>query len=283
MTTLTLDQARTIIYSAASSDEALSALREIGAEVLSYEYDAYSVQCDDFRSVTFTHSPHLNRFFVMVDGELVTPEQRKAFLESQQQPTDTVPAVSPVAEAHPVSSDQLANTIPQTTVQMLDCFRFIFGIDTANGHYQDILFDVIKSHLFSHAINFNDLTVYEIRILMVTADAIFDHLMSTDSTNLSFQPPELTAICPRCYNPQADNFYSPEQETGFIYCSKCGYDEPRDHIYTPVSDANPVFTCFCPACDYDLAKANKDPQSDFYHVTCSICSLDRDFDSVEKS
>ncbi len=50
-------------------------------------------------------------------------------------------------------------------------------------------------------------------------------------TNLSDQPPELTAICPRCDNPQADNFYSPEQETGFIYCPKCGYDAPRDNIY----------------------------------------------------
>ncbi|RVT44641.1 hypothetical protein EMM73_16035 [Rheinheimera sediminis] len=180
MNRLTLDQLQEIVYSATSSAKALFNLMQCGANVYNSAFrpEWYSVTVDG-HCVSFSDNPNDALFYVFFDHKMVTKEVRAQFLESQREKTFSVAAVEPV-EARPTSSDQLSDTIPQTTVQMLDCFRFIFGIDTANGHYQDILFDVMKSHLFSHAINFNDLTVYEIRILMMTADSIFDHLMSID-------------------------------------------------------------------------------------------------------
>jgi hypothetical protein len=179
MNRLTLDQLQEIVYSATSSAKALFNLMQCGANVYNSAFrpEWYSVTVDG-HCVSFSDNPNDALFYVFFDNKMVTTEVRAQFLESQRGKTFSVAAVEPV-EAHP-ATPHLCDTIPQTTVQMLDCFRFIFGIDTANGHYQDILFDVMKSHLFANSIIFNDLTVYEIRTLMMTADLIFDHLMSSN-------------------------------------------------------------------------------------------------------
>jgi len=96
MNTLTLDQARTIIYSAATADEALSALLEVGVQPVSYEPDAFSVYFG-LIFLSFTYSPHTKKLYVLENSELVTPEQRKAFLAQQQEPAVQVPATAPAA------------------------------------------------------------------------------------------------------------------------------------------------------------------------------------------
>ena len=145
------------------------------------ELTAICPRCDNPQADNF-YSPEQEISFIYCSKCGYDAPRDDIYLAPQQEPAVQVPAAAPAA-GH--LSTQLPDSIPQTTVQMLDCFRFIFGIDTANGHYQDILFDVMKSHLFSNSINFNDLTVYEIRALMMTADSIFDHLMSSDLSTKS--------------------------------------------------------------------------------------------------
>jgi hypothetical protein len=114
MTNLTLDLAKTIVYSALSSDDAVFKLQQAGFHVKKPRGNK-SINIVDFGGPDFiAFSPVYlseNKINVTVCGESVTPSERKAFLESQHQNTSAAPAneqtrpsvgtVACVAEARP--------------------------------------------------------------------------------------------------------------------------------------------------------------------------------------
>lgn len=96
MTTLTLDHAKSILFSSANAFAAFSALSEFSCEIkcIGTTHFLYI----DTHVIIFFDGPATDTLWIFIDDFLV---RQPNLLESQQQPTDTVPAVSPVAEARP--------------------------------------------------------------------------------------------------------------------------------------------------------------------------------------
>lgn len=98
MSNLTLDLAKTIVYSALSSHDAVTKLQQAGFQVSGpntdhkLSLDVYYVRFEDDSYISFSYIEPIDSFCVVVNHEEITPEQRKAFLESHQQNTSVVPA-----------------------------------------------------------------------------------------------------------------------------------------------------------------------------------------------
>jgi len=256
MTTLTLDQAKTIVFSASTADEALAHLRDAGCDVVAHGTDCYSVHCGHLDIISFTQLPHSKFMSVAVGVQFFSLEQRKAFLESQQQPTDTVPAVSPVAEARPELC--IACDHPRTKVQNGDEAAFYPTICPKCG----LDFD---RDVFDYSPESDDAC----QDLM----GFFTILGKVAKFDESWQRTFYENLLSNSYIPVASPFDASLRLVLTVI------SDTHDQLSTRPLEVN----CFCPACDYDLATATKDHEADFYHVTCSVCSLDRDFDSVELS
>lgn len=223
MTTLTLDQARTIIYSAATADEALEALRLIGVEASSYEHEAYSVDCGDLTFVSFTYSPHTKKLYVLEAGEFVTPEQRKAFLESQQQPTDTVPAVSTVAEARPESFVTSSHSPSESEWE--DISTNLFGFFTVLGYlpnrdetFQRVFYGYVCSALGPQK-----------NVFDASLRTLLDALTLTHD-RLSTRPLEASCFCPACDYDLAKATKDHDADFYHVTCSICSLDRDFDSV-----------------------------------------------------
>lgn len=198
----------------------------------------------------------LNGRFTVSCTECGYGQAEMKFLESQQQPTDTVPAVSPVAEARPELC--IACDHPRTKVQNGDEAAFYPTICPKCG----LDFD---RDVFDYSPESDD----------VCSDLMgfFTILGKVANFDESWQRTFYENLLSNSYIPVASPFDASLRLVLTVI------SDTHDQLSTRPLEVN----CFCPACDYDLATATKDHEADFYHVTCSVCSLDRDFDSVELS
>jgi hypothetical protein len=217
MTTLTLDQVQKIVYSATSSAKALFALHQAGASVYNSAFASewYSVKVDG-HCIAFSDNPKDALFYVFFDKKMVTKEVRKQFLESQQQPTDTVPAVSTAAEALPYSEPPSHDFYGSMfeAVTCVRCDRWAFEpLLSENG----IRLTCLHCHQGEWIGFGRDLSAEPV-----------------DNSN-----PELTVFCPSCDYHSATAQKAPEADFYHVKCSQCALDGDRDTVHLSPSSLQP--------------------------------------------
>lgn len=62
---------------------------------------------------------------------------------------------------------------PQNVLDLLNALKPISGVESGNGVYQQVVFDVVNQHYIDYNLNFFEISVSELLVLIDTAHIVF--------------------------------------------------------------------------------------------------------------
>jgi hypothetical protein len=65
---------------------------------------------------------------------------------------------------------------PQNVLDLLNALKPVSDVESGNGVYQQVVFDVINQHCIDYSLNFFEISLSELLVLIDTARIVFDSL-----------------------------------------------------------------------------------------------------------
>lgn len=65
---------------------------------------------------------------------------------------------------------------PQNVIELLNALKPVSDVESGNGVYQHVVFDVINQHCKDFNVNFFEISLSELLVLIDTARIVFDSL-----------------------------------------------------------------------------------------------------------